>query len=194
MDRRPIRRPSPIIKERIRAGEGFQAEIINYDKSGRKYWVAIEVQPIRDGSDQITNFIAVERDITDRKRAERRMEMQHATMQILAGCSRLDEAIPDLLSSFGRLLDFDVAEFWTVERQAGVLKAAKPWTSERVDPEWTRVTMELRMSSRCRADGARLVIGLLGVGFRPDERAGRVDRSRRAGNPLGAAHASSAFR
>ena len=132
------------IKERIRAGEGFQAEIINYGKSGRKYWVAIEVQPIRDGSDQITNFIAVERDITDRKRAERRMEMQHATMQILAGCSRLDEAIPDLLSSFGRLLDFDVAEFWTVERQAGVLKAAKPWTSERVDPEWTRVTMELR--------------------------------------------------
>ena len=55
------------IKERIRAGEGFQAEIINYGKSGQKYWVAIEVQPIRDGSDQITNFIAVERDITDRQ-------------------------------------------------------------------------------------------------------------------------------
>ena len=132
------------IKERIRAGEGFQAEIINYGKSGQKYWVAIEVQPIRDGSDQITNFIAVERDITDRQRAERRMKTQHATMQILAGCSRLDEAIPDLLSSFGRLLDFDVAEFWTVDRQAGVLKAAKPWTSERIDSEWTRVTMELQ--------------------------------------------------
>jgi PAS domain S-box-containing protein len=134
------------IKQRIRAGEGFQAEIINYGKSGRKYWVAIEVQPIHDGSDQITNFIAVERDITDRKRAERRMEMQHATMQILAGCSRLDEAIPKLLSSFGRLLDCDVAEFWMVDRQAGVLKAANPWTSERVAPEWTRVTMELKCS------------------------------------------------
>ena len=132
------------LKERILAGKGFQAELINYGKSGRKYWVAIEGQPIRDGSEQITNFLAIERDITDRKRAERRMEIQHATMQILAGCCRLDEAIPDLLSTFGRLLDLDVAEFWTVERQAGILRATKPWISERVDPEWTRATMELR--------------------------------------------------
>jgi PAS domain S-box-containing protein len=132
------------LEERVQAGDGFQAEIINYDKKGRKYWVALEVQPIRDGSDQITNFIAVERDITDRKRAERRMEAQHATMQLLAGGCRLDQAIPHLLTSFGRLLDFDVVEFWNVDREAGVLMASKPWTSERVDPQWTRLTMEMR--------------------------------------------------
>ena len=113
--------------------------------------MAIEVQPIRDGSDQLTNFIAVESDITDRKRAERRMEVQHATMQILAGCSRLDEAIPNLLSSFGRLLDLDVAEYWMVDRQAGFLKASGPWTSERVGPEWARRT--LRVASGSRASG-----------------------------------------
>ena len=126
-----------LMRERNKAGAGFQSEVLNYDKWGRKYWAAIEVQPIRDDSGQLTNFIAVESDITERKRAERRMEVQHATMQILVGCSRLDEAIPNLLSTIGRLLDFDVAECWMVDRQAGVLRsAAIPWTSQRIGPAW----------------------------------------------------------
>ncbi|MGZ3434043.1 MAG: PAS domain S-box protein, partial [Isosphaeraceae bacterium] len=83
-----------LMRERNKAGVGFQSEVLNYDKWGRKYWAAIEVQPIRDDSGKLTNFIAVESDITERKRAKQRMEVQHATMQILAGCSRLDEAIP----------------------------------------------------------------------------------------------------
>src|SRR5208337_4948454 len=105
-----------------------------------------EVQPIHDESGQLTNFIAVESDITERKRAERRVEVQHATMQILAGCCRLDEAIPNLLSSIGRCLDFDVAECWMIDRQAGVLRvAARPWTSRRVGPEWASATAELEL-------------------------------------------------
>ncbi len=132
-----------LMRERISARTGFQCELLNYGKCGRKYWAAIEVQPIRDESGQLTNFIAVESDITERKRAEQRTEVQHATMQILAGCSRLDEAIPNLLCTIGCCLDFDVAECWMVDRQAGVLRAAaKPWTSQRIGPAWVRATME----------------------------------------------------
>ncbi len=131
-----------MMRNRIKAGVGFQSELLNYGKWGRKYWAAIEVQPICNESGQLINFIAVESDITERKRAERRMEVQHATMQILAGCNRLDEAIPKLLSTVGRLLDFDVAEYWMVDRQAGVLRAKRePWTSQRVGPEWPRATL-----------------------------------------------------
>ena len=130
-----------LMRERNKAGVGFQSEVLNYDKWGRKYWVAIEVQPIRDESGQLTNFIAVESDITERKRAERRMEVQHATMQILVGCSRLDEAIPNLLSTIGRLLDFDVAECWMVDRQAGVLRsAATPWIAASICSSRTSAT------------------------------------------------------
>ncbi len=131
-----------MMRERVEAGLGFQCEVLNYGKSGRRYWAAIEVQPIRDESGRLTNFMAVESDITERKRAERRMEVQHATMHILASCIRLDEAIPTLLSTIGRLLDFDVAECWMVDGVAGVLRAtAEPWTSPRVGPEWIRSTV-----------------------------------------------------
>lgn len=51
-------------------GEGFKAEIINYTKTGRKYWLASEVQPIRDGHGQVTHFMAIQSDISERKNSE----------------------------------------------------------------------------------------------------------------------------
>ncbi len=51
-------------------GEGFKAEIVNYTKTGRKYWLASEVQPIRDEVGQIINFMAIQSDITERKNSE----------------------------------------------------------------------------------------------------------------------------
>ena len=57
------------MRERLRRGEGFSAEMINYRKDGGSYWVAIEVQPIHDASGRLINFMAIEADITERKRA-----------------------------------------------------------------------------------------------------------------------------
>jgi PAS domain S-box-containing protein len=132
------------MEQRIRAGEGFRTEVLNYAKSGRQYWVAVEVQPVHDDQGRFTNFMAVETDISERKHAERRLEAQQVSMQILAGCSRLDEAIPSLLSTIGRSLDFDVVEYWGVNLQSGSLRAAaRPWTSQRVGPEWSRAALEL---------------------------------------------------
>ncbi len=56
-------------RKQISNGEGFGADILNYAKSGREYWVQLEVQPIRDEDDNITNSMAIERDITDQKMA-----------------------------------------------------------------------------------------------------------------------------
>ncbi len=51
-------------------GEGFKTEILNYAKDGREYWISIEVQPIHDDAGRLVHFMAIEADITERKRAE----------------------------------------------------------------------------------------------------------------------------
>jgi PAS domain S-box-containing protein len=136
-----------LMRQRIRAGEGFQTELINYTKSGRKYWVAIDVQPIRDELGRLTNFIAIEIDITGRKRDERRLEAQNATMQVLASSNRLEEAIPRLLVTIGQTLDFDAGEFWTVDHLAQALQLEScPWASPRVSPAWIDGSVGLRLS------------------------------------------------
>ena len=58
------------MRERISKGEGYSVELVNYTKEGRKYWLAIEVQPIYDGQGRVANFMAIQSDITDRKAAE----------------------------------------------------------------------------------------------------------------------------
>jgi PAS domain S-box-containing protein len=58
------------IHRQFRKGVGFGADMINYAKSGREYWVQFEVQPIRDEDDKITNWMAIERDITEQKKYE----------------------------------------------------------------------------------------------------------------------------
>lgn len=58
------------MNERLMAGQGFEAEIINYTKGGQTYWIAIEVQPIVNEAGTLTNFVAMETDITFRKQTE----------------------------------------------------------------------------------------------------------------------------
>jgi PAS domain S-box-containing protein len=54
----------------VRERQSFSCEVLNYAKSGRPYWVAVEVQPVYDQSGELTHFIAIEADITERRRFE----------------------------------------------------------------------------------------------------------------------------
>jgi PAS domain S-box-containing protein len=67
------------MRQQLARGEGFKTEIVNYAKDGRKYWLGIEVQPIYDAEGELRNFMAIESDITDRKRVE--LELQQAKEQ-----------------------------------------------------------------------------------------------------------------
>jgi PAS domain S-box-containing protein len=62
------------MRENLRRGQAFEAEILNYTKNGRPYWVAIEVQPIRDEAGRTVQFMAIERDITESRNRERELE------------------------------------------------------------------------------------------------------------------------
>jgi PAS domain S-box-containing protein len=52
---------------------GFTAEVLNYDRERRPYWVHIEVQPLFDAQGQLTHFMAIERDITQRRDMEHKL-------------------------------------------------------------------------------------------------------------------------
>lgn len=52
----------------------FTCEIVNYGKSGRKYWVEIEAQPIFDTTGNLTHYFALQMDITQRKFASQALK------------------------------------------------------------------------------------------------------------------------
>ena len=61
------------MRSQLAANRGFTSEVVNYSKSGRPYWVAVEVQPVRDEHGTLTNFMALESDITARKSNEKKL-------------------------------------------------------------------------------------------------------------------------
>ncbi len=50
--------------------ESIQLEVINYRKDGSEFYVEISLVPVTDDSGTLTHFVAIQRDITERRRSE----------------------------------------------------------------------------------------------------------------------------
>jgi len=48
---------------------------INYKKNGEEFWVNFSVSPVADQTGRVTHFIAIERDVSERKKAENELKL-----------------------------------------------------------------------------------------------------------------------
>ena len=88
-----------LIRSRLAAEEGVITEILNYRKGGGAYWISMEIQPMWDLEGRLTNFMAVERDVTVRREADRRRALQHDASLALASEETIGQAGVQLLGS-----------------------------------------------------------------------------------------------
>ncbi len=61
------------IRTAMSRGQSISTDVVNYSKSGRKYHLHLEIQPVRGASGEVENFIAVENDITARVETENQL-------------------------------------------------------------------------------------------------------------------------
>ena len=54
----------------LRKWQPVREELINYTKSGEPFWLEVDIVPVADESGSYTHWVAVERDITERKQHE----------------------------------------------------------------------------------------------------------------------------
>ena len=100
-DRRVLER----LREQLSRGEVFYGEAINYRKDGTEFYNEWHIEPIRNDRDEITHYLAIQRDMTERKEAEKRLYYK-AFHDVLTGLpnramfmKRLGEAIAKLKES-----------------------------------------------------------------------------------------------
>jgi PAS domain S-box-containing protein len=58
------------IREALKRWQPVRSELINYTKSGEEFWIELDIVPIADEAGSFTHWVAVQRDITARKRSE----------------------------------------------------------------------------------------------------------------------------
>jgi diguanylate cyclase (GGDEF)-like protein/PAS domain S-box-containing protein len=108
--------------DRIRAAleqwERVRVDLINYTKAGEPYWVDLDVSPVWDDTRRLTHWVAVGRDITERKRDEEKIQYlafydpltQLPNRQMLL--DRLNEAVgPNGHAHEGALMFIDLDNF-----------------------------------------------------------------------------------
>jgi PAS domain S-box-containing protein len=62
----------------IQAGKEWRGEFLNRKKNGEEYWEYAVIAPLMDASGNITNFIAIKEDISERKRVEEELASSKA--------------------------------------------------------------------------------------------------------------------
>ena len=141
--------------DRIRAAlESWQpvrAELINYTATGEPLWLELDIVPIADDKGWFTHWVAVERDITERKRTDEALQISQERFQLVTRAT--NDVIWDwdiklhvvwwndsLLSAFGHDPD--------------TINAGFEWWQERIHPEDRERVMESLL--RC-LEGRELV-------------------------------------
>jgi len=74
------------LREAIKTHASIHESVLNYTKSGKKYWIDLTINPVFDESGNCTNYIAVMRDITIFKEAHE--ELSH-TKELLEQTSKV---------------------------------------------------------------------------------------------------------
>lgn len=72
-----------VFREGMKKQVPFSQEILNYTKSGEKFWLSISINPIFDSSGSLVKFIAIEKNITERKELEELREFERQDKETL---------------------------------------------------------------------------------------------------------------
>lgn len=70
-----------IIKDAVKNGEECKLEIRNYKKNGTLFWNELIISPVKDKAGNVTHFIGVQNDITDRKKYETELREEKASVE-----------------------------------------------------------------------------------------------------------------
>lgn len=90
------------LRQHLSDGIPFHGEAINYHKDGKEFYIEWHITPIRNVNQTITHFVAIQRDITARKRMEqerdRLLQREQATRAEAEAANRIKDEFLATLS------------------------------------------------------------------------------------------------
>ena len=70
-----------IIKDAVKNGEECKIEIRNYRKDGSLFWNELIISPVKNSKNEVTHFIGVQNDITERKKYENELREEKLSVE-----------------------------------------------------------------------------------------------------------------
>jgi diguanylate cyclase (GGDEF)-like protein/PAS domain S-box-containing protein len=116
-----------IIRQGLEKKIPVRATIKNYSKAGEEYWLDLSILPLKNSQGVVTHFVSIERDVTEQKNIENKLEVLSRTDPLTGLLNRraFDESLANELSRFKRngevysLLMLDIDHFKLINDQYG---------------------------------------------------------------------------
>ena len=106
-----------LLRRKLLAWEPVRVELLNYRKDGTEFWTELNIRPLADASGWFTHWIAIQRDITERKRAED--TLQQASHEL----ERRVQSRTRELATANTALQSEIAERQIAQEQVTALNA-----------------------------------------------------------------------
>ncbi len=128
----------------ITSGREWHGELHNRKRNGDLYWEFATISPIRNAEGNITHFIAVKEDITERKRKEELLSFQENLRQVLIDISssyinlplqEVEPSIDNSLSVIGRFVAADRAYIFDLDPGTMLCSNTYEWCNKGIDPQ-----------------------------------------------------------
>lgn len=91
------------LRTAIRSGRSVTVTLLNYRADGTPFWNEVAISPVRDERGELTHFVAVQTDVTERVEAERDRQAAQVRLSLLAEASTLLTATLDVGEALDRL-------------------------------------------------------------------------------------------
>ncbi len=75
------------IRSTLENWQPVRAELINYTKDGQEFWLELDIVPLADETGWFTHWVAIERDITGRKRAEAAKQLSDERFRLVVNAT-----------------------------------------------------------------------------------------------------------
>jgi PAS domain S-box-containing protein len=100
----------------IRAGKEWRGELHNRKKSGELFWETVSISPVRTPDGDISHFVGVKEEITERKETEAALQRELRVGEALASSARdlassleMDEVLRRIVGQARRLTESDLS-------------------------------------------------------------------------------------
>ncbi len=113
--------------ETILSGRDWRGEFINKKKNGEYYCESASISPVKDDRGQITHFVAVKLDITERKRTEGLIRVRMRLMEFAATHS-LEEILQETLDEIGEITYSPIGFYHFIEADQRTL-SLQAWST-----------------------------------------------------------------
>jgi PAS domain S-box-containing protein len=132
------------LRDCVDAAEPGAVELVNYRADGTPFWNEVRITPVSDDDGDVTHFLGIQTDVTERKRSEGLIQVLNRVLRhnlrndmgVIRGFGELLESEPEEAAAFGNTIKEKAERLIELSEKARELEetASRDAVPSRIDP------------------------------------------------------------